>query len=274
MTAALRLAALLCLCGGTSSGKLPACAGNAAGWRPYRYLAHAWEATCWIPGTLPIYSDAIVALTAAGSSGGCAAFEGIVGMIDSGGSPFSPGGFGDLANESVPCLVHGNRLNAACPQHCDGCDNGAFTDTKGGFPLGLLAMPAGSRVVHIQGPQRDAILHCYERNAPPGSPKNLSRCADRIPVPECDGQIPATSFAGWEFTLWPVTRTIVPETRAALLSASQRMAVRTGRRDGRASRAGGEVLRRRRGDGRRDRRDCPGHGAHRVALRADRRPQL
>lgn len=206
MAKGLQLVSLLCVCSAAASGghELPACASaGGASWKPYRYLAHAWEATCWIPGTLPIYSDAIAALTAAGSSGGCAAFEGIVGMIDSGGSPFSPGGFGDLANESVPCLVRGNRHNPACPQHCDGCDNGAFTDTKGGFPLGLLGMPNGSRVVHIQGPQRDAIMHCYDRGARPGSPKNLSRCAGRIAVPECGGQIPATAFAGWEFTLWP-----------------------------------------------------------------------
>eukprot|EP01052_Picozoa_sp_SAG31_P054409 SAG31_NODE_14469_length_804_cov_1.521986_1_plen_197_part_10 len=197
MAKGLQLAALLCLCGAAADDNgrhhmhPPVCAGSGAGrggWRPYRYLAHAWEATCWIPGTLPVYSDAIVALTAAGSSGGCAAFEGIIGMIDSGGSPFTPG-FGDLANQTVDCLLRGNRHNPTCPQHCDGCDHGAFTDTKGGFPLGLLAMPKGSRVVHVQEPQRAAILHCYDRGAPPGSPRNLSRCADRIAVPECDGQI-------------------------------------------------------------------------------------
>lgn len=172
----------------------------------YTYVAHSWQATCSTPGTIGIFSNAFVALQKAGATGQCARYGNILPMIDLGGSPFAPSGFGDLANETVPCLVHGNAATQSCPQHSNltrcGSETAWCIDTKGSWPLGLLKQASGSRVVHVEGPQRDAIMDCAKRGAQPGSATNLSRCADRIAVPECDGQLPATAFGHWEFTLW------------------------------------------------------------------------
>eukprot|EP01048_Picozoa_sp_COSAG05_P020431 COSAG05_NODE_3467_length_2041_cov_1.549434_1_plen_600_part_01 len=179
---------------------------NTCGSSGYTYVAHAWQSTCSIPGTLPVFSDALVALQAAGAAARCARYKNIVPMIDFGGNPFAPAGFGDLANESVPCLAHGNAKLEQCAQHAADtrCDNNVAwcCDAKGAWPLGLLRQPNGSRILKINGPDRDVIMKCYDRGARAGESKNWSRCADRIDVPECAGQLPTTAFGGWEFTLW------------------------------------------------------------------------
>ena len=165
----------------------------------YRYHAHSWETTCAIDATAPVISDALVALRTA--HGSCTTFANIVPMVilgnpkgptatrRFGGLGFGPGaGFGGLANETVPCTLHGNA-RPGCP-----LNGTSATDRKGGNPNGTAGQPKGSRAIRFSG--GDVVGFIKACFAAP----NMSRCPDLIRVPECAGNLAPTAFMGWEFT--------------------------------------------------------------------------
>ena len=162
-------------------------------------VAHSWETTCAINSSAPIMSDALVAMRQA--NGACRVFDNIVPMVivgnpeggataprRYGGPGFAPLGFGSLANETVPCTLHGNAFKRGCAL------NGTReTDRKGGFPNGTANQPWGSKIIRFSGATLvDYIKACHARSSGP--------CPDLISVPECAGELTPTAFMGWEFT--------------------------------------------------------------------------